>query len=90
MTQKLDELGLKWGTLKYYDAESDDFIAALNKYFELEQCISVALQTMTEDHCKLLCEVVDACNNPQIYLDWDGIYVSKEKAKEYIMGYRKK
>jgi hypothetical protein len=31
--------------------------------------------------------MIDECGAPEIFLDWDGKYVSKEAAKKYVMEY---
>jgi len=43
----------------------------------------------TDRQKQLILQIIDAVNADQIYLDWDGEYVSKEKAKEYILNYGK-
>jgi len=46
------------------------------------------MQKDTERQKEILCEVIDIVPG-KIYLEWDGEYVSKKKAKEYIMNYGK-
>ena len=99
MTLPLDELTLKWGTLKGYHIHSEAACKALDEYLDLPSLqtgitdgvttiTGAAMQRDSQEQKLALCALVDALNNPEVYLDWDGKYVSKEKAKEYIMSYR--
>jgi hypothetical protein len=36
---------------------------------------------------EIICELIDNISADEIFLDWDGIYVSKEDAKKYVMEY---
>ena len=45
------------------------------------------MQHDTEEQKTILCELIDIVPG-DIYLDWDGVYVSKEAAKKYVMEYR--
>lgn len=35
----------------------------------------------------LICQMIDRCNAETIYLEWDGEYVTKERAKSYVLEY---
>lgn len=85
-----NELTLKWGTLKGWHCASDKFKALLTEYFEIGSSASAMMQCDTARQKEILCELIDECDDPQgIYLDWDGEYISKDKAKEYVMEYGK-
>ena len=82
-----EHISLKWGTLKAWDLETPKCLEIAKKYIELGLCASAACQNDTPEQKDLLCQLVDACNAEEIFLDWNGVYVSKEEAKKYIMEY---
>ena len=85
----MDELTLKWGTLKGWDLKSKPALDALKALADAgDRCMSAALQRDDDNQKELLCALIDAIDNPQVYLDWDGRYVSKEAAKAYVWGYK--
>jgi hypothetical protein len=86
--QRVDSLSLKWGTLKSWDINSENGKALLQRYVEIGSSLSAALQNDTPEQRDIICELIDCCAG-DIYLDWDGKYVSKEKAKEYVRNYGK-
>jgi hypothetical protein len=76
-----DSISLKWGILKSCKIESEEGKIAL-----------AALKTAegnnpTVTPKKEICDLIDAVNCKQIYLVWDGKYVSKDDAKKYVMEY---
>lgn len=81
------KLTLKWGTLKSYNLSmvpgADELI---RRHTELEQTKSPRDQHDTPEQREILCKLIDLAPCP-IYLHWQGIYVSKEYAKEYVLGY---
>jgi len=83
---KQDYITLKWGTLKAWELTSEKGIGLLKKYKELGSSYSAMCQKDTPEQKKLICEMIDTVPG-EIYLDWDGEYVSKEKAKKYVMEY---
>jgi hypothetical protein len=82
-----DTLTLKWGTLKSWDIHSEAGRALLKRYHALGASMSAMAQKDTPEQKEIICQLIDGCEG-EIYLDWDGEYVSKEKAKEYVRGYR--
>jgi hypothetical protein len=44
-------------------------------------------QRDTPAQTELLCQMIDASNCDDIYLDWDGEHVSKRAAKDYLRNY---
>lgn len=84
---KQDHLTLKWGTLKSWSLNSDKGKELLQKYFDIGSCESVMLVKDTPEQKELICQMIDECGAPTIYLDWDGKEVSKDEAKKYVMGY---
>jgi hypothetical protein len=82
-----DHITLKWGTLKSWHLTSERGKRLLRQYHELGSSASAMLQKDTPEQRALICEMIDECNADSIYLDWDGKYVSKEEAKQYILNY---
>ena len=88
--QKLDTLSLKWGTLKTWNINSDAGLVLLARYKEIGSRASAMCQDDTEEQKEIICKLIDMCAGDTIYLEWDGIDVSKERAKEYVINYGKK
>lgn len=87
MSEK-EELTLKWGTLKGWKLNEDGpAFALLQRYSEEGMAMGAAQQRDTERQKSLLCDMIDALNADTVYLDWDGVDVSKEEAKKYVMEY---
>ena len=86
--KQVDSLSLKWGTLKSWDIPSEVGKALLQRYHEIGSSMSAALQHDTPEQKEIICQLIDGCAG-DIYLDWDGVEVSKEKAKEYVRNYGK-
>lgn len=86
--REVDSLSLKWGTLKSWDIHSETGRALLKRYYEIGASMGAATQKDTPEQTEIICQLIDGCEG-EIYLDWDGKYVSKEKAKEYVRNYRK-
>lgn len=83
-------LTLKWGTLKSWDfTNSEKGKVLLKEYREISSSFSAMAQNDTQRQKEIICELIDLCDGDTIYLDFDGEYVSKEKAKEYVMNYGK-
>ena len=84
----MNKLSLKWGTLKSWNlVGNDEAIGLLKEYAELGMSNSAMLQENTLQHKEILCRLIDSLDCDTVYLDWDGIDVSKEDAKKYIMDY---
>lgn len=86
---KKESLSLKWGTLKGWEFHSEKAKKLLKEYGNIGHCISVALQRDTPRQKEIICELIDIGNFDKVFLDWDGVFVSKEEAKKYVMNYRK-
>jgi len=89
MTTELnpDHLTLKWGTLNHWNLNSERGKELLQQYFDLGSSLSAMDQKDTPEQKRLICEMIDECAAPTIYLDWDGKDVSKDEAKRYVMEY---
>ena len=78
---------LKWGTLKGWQLESEESLAAARKYEEGGMSISAMSQRDTDKQKAALCELIDAIDGP-IHNDWSGEEMTKVEAKKYVMEYR--
>lgn len=91
----MNTLTLKWGTLKAWRFPNEDTkvkFKALCEEYEREGglCVSAAAQKDTPRQKEIICEFIDLVDDPKgVYLDWDGKYVSKDEAKEYVRSYGK-
>lgn len=85
--EPINYLVLKWGTLKAWSfTGNEEAIKLLRRYKEIGSSLSVMMQHDTPEQKEIICKLI-ALVPGQIYLDWDGRYVSKEKAKAYVMEY---
>lgn len=80
-----DYLALKWGSLKRWKIKSERGQELLQQYFSLGVCASAIMQKDTPEQKRLICEIIDECSADTVYLDWEGVEVSKEEAKHYVM-----
>lgn len=84
-----DHLVLKWGTLKAWSFHTDAARALLREYGELGSAGGAMQQHDTPRQKEIICALIDEGDFNTVHLDWDGIYVSKKRAKEYVMNYNK-
>jgi hypothetical protein len=82
-----DYVTLKWGTLKSWQLTSERGEQLIKRYQEIGSSFSAMAQRDTPEQKEIICELIDTVPG-EIYLDWDGKYVSKEEAKKYVMEYR--
>lgn len=82
-----ESLALKWGSLKRWEIHNPETFELLKQWHALGSRASAIAQRDTPEQKELICKIIDAVDCAEIYLDWDGKYVSKEKAKEYVMSY---
>lgn len=89
MSKSKESLTLKWGTLKAWDIdESGPAFAALKHYHECAPVMmGAAQQRDTPEQKQAICDLIDALDAETVYLDWDGVHVSKDEAKKYVMEY---
>lgn len=83
-----DYINLKWGTLKAWRITSKEGEKLMKEYNEIGSSFSAMQQHDTDRQKEIICELIDLVPG-EIYLDWDAEYVSKEKAKEYVLDYGK-
>ncbi len=82
-----NRLTLKWGTVKGWHAESEEAKAALQKWADFGVSISAITQHDTPEQQQALLDAIDHFD--EIWLDWEGIQVTQEQAKEYVRNYGK-
>lgn len=80
-----DHLTLKWGTLKSWSFHGKKAIELLKEYNKIGSSMSAIMQKDTPRQKEILCELIDEGNFKEVFLDWDGKYVTKNQAKKYIM-----
>lgn len=88
--QTEDHLSLKCGTLKAWNLTSEKGRELLKRYFELGASSGDMTQNDTPEQKELICMMIDECGAEKIFLDWGGVYVSKDDAKLYVMRYGQK
>lgn len=85
--EEKDYLALKWGTLKSWEFHSKKGQLLLKKYFSLGASMGAMSQHDTPEQKEIICQLIDEGNFKKVFLDWDGKYISKEKAKKYVLEY---
>ena len=87
MSEKEDDLSLKWGTLKSWSFHSEKGKKLLKEYSDIGMSIGAMSQHDTTRQKEIICELIDEGNFKQVYLEWKGKWVSKEEAKKYVRNY---
>ena len=82
-----ESLTLKWGSLKALKIHNPETRELLKQWHALGSCASSMAHRDTPEQKELICKIIDAVDCEEIYLDWNSEYVSKDKAKEYVMNY---
>jgi len=81
---------LKWGMINGWNLnEGGPAHVLMEQYLNEGSSMSAMFQRDTENQKRLILKIIDAVDTDQIYLDWDGKYVSKDEAKEYVLNYDK-
>ncbi len=89
MTEEKDYLCLKWSTLKEWSFHSKKAKKLLKEYGKLGTSLGAMMQKDTPRQKEIICELIDEGDFKKVFLDWDGRWVSKEKAKKYVRDYGK-
>ena len=89
-SEERETLTPKWGTLKAWRFRQPTTLDLLRRYEEIGMSWGAMQQQDTPEQKQLICDMIDAGDFETVYLGWDGEHVSKERAKEYVMGYGKK
>jgi hypothetical protein len=77
---------LKWGTLKGWNFEKPETLAAAKKYADFGMTMSAMAQHDSPDQKQALCDLIDAVDG-EIRNDWSGEVYTKEQAKRYVLEY---
>lgn len=87
MTDK-PTLVLKWGTYKGHDnLEEGPMMDALQKYYDYGVSMSAMTQKDEPEQKQALLDLIEIWEG-KFYLDWDGEYITKDQAKDYVTNYR--
>lgn len=78
--EKVNELGLKFGTFKYGNFHDPQLNKLLNEAYQFDE--------KSKEHKDIICKLIDACD--KVYIWYDNKYVSKEEAKGYVLNYKHK
>lgn len=90
MSEDMERLGLKWGTLKAWSLKTDASREALKAYWDAGDMSAGAMQQHdTPEQKKAICAIIDAvsASGGQIYNDWSGEDLTADEAKKYVMEY---
>ena len=82
-------ISLKWGTLKAWKITSAKGLELMKRYHDLGSTYSSMQQNDTREQKDIICQMIDECSADTIHLDWDGLDVTKEEAKKYVLEYGK-
>ena len=74
--------------LKSWNIRSKEGKKLLRAYYKHGVSMSCAMQKDSPKQKQIICDLIDIVHG-KIYLEWDGKYVSKKKAKEYVLGINK-
>lgn len=87
-------ISLKWGALKGYNLDPIKHAGVLEL---LKEYNSIDDSDNDDDGSRIgnrekeiLCRAIDLMDDYSIYLNWDGVFVTRDRAKEYIMTYGNK
>jgi len=81
-------LELKWGNIKDAIFASQEEEKLYDQYEKLEKRNSDGTIALNPTREKIILKLINLCNNPKgIYLSWDEKWVSKAKARKYIIEY---
>ena len=84
-----ESLTLKWGTVKAWEVnEGSPASEALGRWLSGGVSYSAMAQRNTDEQKVAICDAIDAVDG-EIWNDWDGVIMSREDAKKYIMEYRR-
>lgn len=89
--EKMDYLCLKFGSLKEWSFHSKKAKKLLNEFSKIGIASGgLIMHENTNRQKEIICELIDEGNFNKVFLDWDGKFVSKERAKKYITNYGSK
>lgn len=83
-----EELTLKWGSVKGWSNLSESSVELLKEYYKDGVPMSAMMDHPTEERIEILCRLIDNIDGT-IWNDWDGVVMTKDEAKDYVLNYRK-
>jgi hypothetical protein len=87
MTSDKPSLLLKWGSIKGWDDMTPDQVAILRRWQNEGVSMSAMAHRDSDTQKAIVCELIDTMEDGQIHNDWEGASMTREEAKEYVMGY---
>ena len=84
-----EHLTLKWGVPKSWHLTNETTQGLLRQYASFGYSDSAMMQPNTDDHRRVLCQLIDAIDADTIGQDWTGEEMTKDEAKKYVMEYRR-
>ena len=81
-----EALQLKWGTVKGWANLSEQSQAILRRFYADGQPLSAMADRPDNLRKEILCELIDQIDG-DIWNDWDGVMMTKDKAKAYVRDY---
>lgn len=82
------QLLFKWGTLKGWDGVEGESLELLREYFKDGVSMSCAADKPDQQRKEVLCKLIDSFDG-ELFNDWDGVEMTKDQAKKYVMEYGK-
>lgn len=90
MTNKRQELYLKWGTIKRYSFIDKEIIKLMDKFDSEGVSISIAVHKNTANQKQAILDIIDKMtDDDDIFNDFTDKRMTKKEAKEYILNYEK-
>lgn len=87
MRKQKNKLTLKYGTLKSWDFYTQKANELLDEYKKIGSKSCAIMQQDAQRQKEIICELIDECDTATIFLEMEGKYVSKQKAKQYVINY---
>lgn len=83
-----EQLTLKWGTVKGWDRMTDASVEILKRFYKDGLTVSAMADHPDDERRQILCDLIDQLDG-EIWNDWDGVKMTKEDAKKYVLSYGK-
>jgi hypothetical protein len=84
-----EHLTLKWGTIKGWDNFTEQSQSIVQRFYSDGVPMSAMADRPDDDRRKILCELIDQLDG-EIWDDWNGVAMTKDEAKRYVLDYGKK
>jgi hypothetical protein len=87
--QEKPHLLLKWGSIKGWSGMNEAQVAILRRWYEGGVSMSAMMQRDTQEQKQAICDLIDTMEDGQFWNDWDGVSMTREEAKKYVLEYRR-